>query len=77
MLISEVINKLEAIKSSHGDQPCWLEYDGSIITLECVEMLSMRADRDVYIQKPKDSIYKGVFFLDYLNGNCIEVNDAE
>lgn len=67
MKITEVIAKLELILSKHGDQPCWLEYDGSIIELEYVDFLSMMAERDVYIDKPKDSIYTGVFFLDYLN----------
>jgi hypothetical protein len=68
MKISELISRLENIKREHGEQPCWLEYDDSIIHLDGVGFYSKKAERDVYTIKPEGSIYTGVFLTEYEGG---------
>lgn len=68
MNITEMIKQLEDLKRVHGDQPCWLEYDGSIIHLDAVGFYSKKAERDVYTHKPENSIYTGIFFTEYEGG---------
>ena len=65
MNITELITSLTELKEEHGDQPCYLEYDGSIIHLDSVSFGHFKAERDVYTDEPKDSVYTGVLFSEY------------